>query len=198
LRTVAAVSRQHRLQAVEYPSMLAAWLIDRQWPAERHAAHKPTSDAMNRLHGAMKELVDMSADVVNRWRAALCLGNEHRDALKITLSLLPLALDWRALPVAQRKRLLARSQWPLVWAVVRGLCWWPGVKDFIAQMNIETCALFNEGVAPTPLITGDDLVAMGMKPGRELGKLLDSVYDAQLEKRITTAEEAMAMARLSM
>jgi poly(A) polymerase len=48
------------------------------------------------------------------------------------------------------------------------------------------------------LVTGDDLVAAGIAPGKGFGGWLDAVYDAQLEGRIATREEALAMAiRLS-
>ncbi len=47
---------------------------------------------------------------------------------------------------------------------------------------------------PKPLITGDDLIAQGMKPGPIFGKLLHEIEDAQLEGRITTREEALRMA----
>ena len=49
-------------------------------------------------------------------------------------------------------------------------------------------------VAPAPLITGDDLVAMGMKPGPLFRRILEAVYDAQLEGRVGTRAEAMEMA----
>jgi poly(A) polymerase len=51
-----------------------------------------------------------------------------------------------------------------------------------------------EELKPKPLITGDDLIAQGMKPGPIFGKLLHEIEDAQLEGRITTREEALRMA----
>jgi poly(A) polymerase len=50
-------------------------------------------------------------------------------------------------------------------------------------------------VAPTPLITGDDLVAAGFVPGPKFKKVLEGIYDAQLEGRVGTKEEALRMAR---
>jgi len=50
-----------------------------------------------------------------------------------------------------------------------------------------------EELKPKPLITGDDLIAQGMKPGPIFGKLLREIEDAQLEGRITTREEALAL-----
>src|SRR5215831_9474131 len=54
-------------------------------------------------------------------------------------------------------------------------------------------ALPAEQIRPTPLITGDDLIAAGYKPGPQFKELLTAVEDAQLEGSITTKEEAMGL-----
>jgi hypothetical protein len=50
-------------------------------------------------------------------------------------------------------------------------------------------------VAPVPLISGDDLEAAGLKPGPLFKKILDFVYDEQLEGRMKTKEEAMEVVK---
>jgi poly(A) polymerase len=50
-----------------------------------------------------------------------------------------------------------------------------------------------EQIRPTPLITGDDLIALGYRPGPDFRGLLNFVEDAQLEGTIHTREEALAM-----
>jgi poly(A) polymerase len=52
-----------------------------------------------------------------------------------------------------------------------------------------------EQIRPTPLITGDDLIAAGYKPGPQFKELLTAVEDAQLDGSITTREEAMELVR---
>ena len=49
-------------------------------------------------------------------------------------------------------------------------------------------------VAPLPLISGDDLEGAGMKPGPVFKKILDAVYDEQLEGRVKSQQEAMDFA----
>ena len=44
-------------------------------------------------------------------------------------------------------------------------------------------------------MTGADLIAAGYTPGPRFSRILTAVEDAQLEGRIRTAEEAMAMVR---
>ena len=48
---------------------------------------------------------------------------------------------------------------------------------------------------PPPLLTGEDLIAMGLKPGPEFKRILDAVREAQLEGKVKTKEEAIEMAR---
>ena len=50
-------------------------------------------------------------------------------------------------------------------------------------------------VSPPPYITGDDLTALGMQPGPGFKRILDSVYDAQLELRIGDKTAALALAQ---
>jgi poly(A) polymerase len=45
---------------------------------------------------------------------------------------------------------------------------------------------------PTPLLRGRDLIELGLQPGPEFRRILDEAYDAQLEGRITSTEEARA------
>ena len=56
-------------------------------------------------------------------------------------------------------------------------------------------AMSAEEVRPAPLVTGHDLIAMGLAPGPAFADILRQVYDAQLEGRAGTKEEALALAR---
>lgn len=47
----------------------------------------------------------------------------------------------------------------------------------------------------TRILSGDDLIAMGYRPGPQFKGILEAVEDAQLEGQITTREEAQAMVR---
>lgn len=44
---------------------------------------------------------------------------------------------------------------------------------------------------PSKLVTGEDLIAMGFKPGKEFAKILRAMEDGVLEGTITTREEAL-------
>jgi poly(A) polymerase len=49
-----------------------------------------------------------------------------------------------------------------------------------------------EEIRPAPLITGDDLIQHGWKPGPQFKTILQAVEDAQLEGSLHTREEAIS------
>jgi poly(A) polymerase len=48
---------------------------------------------------------------------------------------------------------------------------------------------------PPPLVTGNSLIALGLRPGKLFKQILETVRDAQLNEEITTEEEAMTLVR---
>lgn len=52
-----------------------------------------------------------------------------------------------------------------------------------------------EELRPKPLLTGDILIELGMKPGPEMKPILEEAFELQLENRLRTKEEAKAWAR---
>jgi poly(A) polymerase len=50
----------------------------------------------------------------------------------------------------------------------------------------------NEPIIPPPLVRGDDLIAMGMKPGPQFGEILEAVETRQLEGGLKDRDEALA------
>jgi len=49
----------------------------------------------------------------------------------------------------------------------------------------------NEPIIPPPLVRGDDLIAMGFRPGPKFGEILEAVETQQLEGTLRTTEEAL-------
>jgi tRNA nucleotidyltransferase (CCA-adding enzyme) len=50
--------------------------------------------------------------------------------------------------------------------------------------------------APACLLQGKDLIKLGVKPGKSLGKLLNNVYEKQLEGELKTKEDALKWVKL--
>jgi poly(A) polymerase len=64
--------------------------------------------------------------------------------------------------------------------------------DFVKRFISETPA---DEVRPPRLLTGEDLIEMGLRPGPEFGEILRSVEDGQLEGRIPDREAAVQFVR---
>ena len=56
-------------------------------------------------------------------------------------------------------------------------------------------ALTDGVLRPLRLFTGDDLIAMGYRPGARFKQMLECVEDAQLEGRVRTREEALTLVK---
>jgi len=64
--------------------------------------------------------------------------------------------------------------------------------EFLKRKLAETPA---EELRPTPLVTGDDLIAEGYQPGPAFKEMLGAAMDAQMEGEISSREEALAFIR---
>ena len=69
---------------------------------------------------------------------------------------------------------------------------WLDNYEYVRQRREE---FGQERIAPLKLLTGGDLIAAGYTPGPLFGVVLQAVEDAQLEGRVATKEEALALAR---
>lgn len=66
-------------------------------------------------------------------------------------------------------------------------------EDYFWQRAVS---LKLDGKQPDPpLLTGEELMNLGLEQGKELGRIKSMVYDAQLEGKVTTLEEARELAK---
>lgn len=64
--------------------------------------------------------------------------------------------------------------------------------EFLLQKREE---FSHEPIIPPPLVRGDDLLALGLKPGPKIGEILDAVQTRQLEGGFGARDEALAWVR---
>ncbi|MHC4991248.1 MAG: tRNA nucleotidyltransferase/poly(A) polymerase family protein, partial [Planctomycetota bacterium] len=151
-----------------YATALAAWLLD--------------------LHGEDAELEPIAL----RWATQLLLSNQERADLWTCLEVYRvLRTDWPRLGVARQKRLAASKAFDQALAVVQAT----DRQDFV-DIRRRVLELAESDLAPPPLIDGTDLIAIGFPPGPVFQRVLDAVYDAQLEGIISSHEQAIQLARL--
>jgi len=107
--------------------------------------------------------------------------------------------DWpeaENLSLANFKRLMGSRHFVemlAVWRVEEKLS--TGRSVHTARAMRRARGIAKDQVAPQPLITGDKLLAMGLREGPSLGRVLRTIYDAQLNEELTTRREALALAR---
>jgi poly(A) polymerase len=99
-------------------------------------------------------------------------------------------------PAYRLKRLLAR---PLIHELLALERSHAAAAD-ATTADVEFCENYlrtipAQEIDPPPLVTGDDLVAMGLAPGAQFKELLEKVRDAQLNGEIRTSDEALALVR---
>jgi poly(A) polymerase len=126
-------------------------------------------------------------------RQALKISNEESDELEGAMSFTHLLGDVPP-TVAAMKRFLARPTSGAAQAMMGaiGRC---GIMRERIQLQLDTLReIARTEVSPLPLLTGDDLVAVGWTPGPVFKRILDQVYDAQLEDRIRTKQQAIDLA----
>jgi poly(A) polymerase len=98
--------------------------------------------------------------------------------------------------ISKLKRLFAHEGYPELAELykVDSLASTGDLEDYNFCQNMFE-ELQEEEIKPEPLITGNDLIAMGLKPGPIFSKILDAIKDDQLEQKITTKEEALKRAK---
>jgi hypothetical protein len=131
---------------------------------------------------------------LNACRAALKISNEELDLMDGCMQVARV-LDPFPPTVARMKRFLAMpasdSARRLLFAIGRSD---PTLLERAEWLSGHLRQIGNQGdVAPPPLITGDDLTAAGLQPGPLFKRILDAVYNEQLEGRISSKDKALEM-----
>jgi poly(A) polymerase len=169
--------------STQFPCGLSAWALDRHLDLDR---------------GGFAAAIALlkPAQIARRWRIALVLSNDETASLREILQTLQECMSWCEMSVARKKRCLARSSRQGALAVLHAAhAVWGDVGLNLQELERDVTHLTCEGVAPAPLVTGDDLVKAGLRPGPAFKSLLNHIYDAQLEGRITSREQGIELAR---
>ncbi len=169
LPTLEALPRDAR-----FTESLTAWALDCLAPEKERVG--------------LEAIESRAARLISALRDALCLTNEERRLLADLLGgIATLERDWHGLTVARQKRLAGEAWFPPALRIVRARR--PGIADAIDRRLAELVSTIS-GLSPAPLLSGDDLLRLGVPPGPEIGRLLETLYDAQLEDQVRTREDA--------
>jgi tRNA nucleotidyltransferase/poly(A) polymerase len=136
---------------------------------------------------------DLPRTIFERWKLS---NDELEGALKL-LAEEPLIRQASHFPWPRVQRILTapRIEELLGYAAAVAV----GLGDAESREQVAFCraklALPPEELNPPPLITGADLKPLGIPPGPAYRELLEAARDAQLDRRLTTQAEALALVR---
>ncbi len=144
------------------------------------------------FYGHEKIGADMAAEILRRLRfprrqieeivKAVRCHMQFKDALQMRKSTL--------------RRMLMRPTFPLELELHRLDCLGShGRLDVYDFLVAQAQQLEQQPQIRPPLLTGDDLIALGMKPGPALGALLAEIREKQLQDELRTKAEAQNWAR---
>ncbi len=126
-------------------------------------------EILERLRFPRKQIEEIAAAVIHHM--------QFKDALKMRKSTL--------------RRMILRETFPLELQLHRLDCLGShGRMDAYDFLVAQSAELAGQPEIRPPLLTGSDLIALGLKPGKEMGALLNEIRDKQLQDELKTADEA--------
>ncbi|MGF1632867.1 MAG: CCA tRNA nucleotidyltransferase [Phycisphaerae bacterium] len=166
---------------VSFGAALATAILD-----FRNAAGTPTPALLS------EEAARLAAQAC---RQAMRTTNDEERVLRgVTQSAGELVLPGEPPREAKLKRFLAEPFAGEAWAFLRLLSDATPSMPRSAELEPVLAQLAQQEVAPVPFVTGDDLIARGHCPGPTFKYVLDTVYDEQLEHRLTDRQAALLRA----
>ena len=181
-----------RLMLEKLPRDAAAAL---PWAVLLHDIAKPVTAerdvATGRIHfyGHEKVGAEMAESILSRLR----FPNKPTEAIVACVRHHMQFKDVKQMRKATLRRLLLRETFPLELELHRLDCLGShgGLEyyDFLVQQAEE---LKHQPALRPPLLTGDDLMALGVQPGKALGVLLAEIRELQLSDELATPDQAQA------
>jgi tRNA nucleotidyltransferase/poly(A) polymerase len=186
---------QHtRLMLQLLPDEISVPLV---WSVILHDVAKPptaTVDDTGRIHFSGHDR--LGAEMTQRIMERLRFSRAEIDA---TVEMVRQHMVFKDVPnmrVAKLKRFMARPTFTEELELHRVDCASSHAMldnyEFLLRKREEFA---KEPIIPPPLVRGDDLIALGMKPGPEFKQVLDEVETRQLEGTLRTRDEALAWVR---
>ena len=176
------------LRMMAHPTPEAAWSI------LLHDVGKPKTfkvheDGKIHFYGHESVGTEMAEEIMQRLRSS----RELTDIVKAAVGnhmRFTFAKNFRRNTL---RRLVAEKSFPTTLEVIRTDCAsCHGIMDDYLFLLDFLHELGGEPVIPPPLLMGKDLIALGYKPGPEMGKILAEISDLQLEGTLTSKEDAIA------
>jgi putative nucleotidyltransferase with HDIG domain len=138
-------------------------------------------DQRIRFNGHDQVGAEMAVEIMTRFR----FSNEEIDTVVEAIRNHMVFKDTPNMRPAKLRRFMGRQNFPLELELHRVDCLGSHgdlqTYDLLVNKQKE---FENEPIIPPPLVTGRDLIALGLKPGPRFGEILEAVQTAQLDGEI--------------
>ncbi|MCF7729769.1 MAG: CCA tRNA nucleotidyltransferase [Chthoniobacterales bacterium] len=164
-----------------------------------HDIGKPSTRTVD-MHGTMRFYAhdQVGAKMTEKILQRLRFSNKIIDAVVPAVRLHMSFKDVPKMRLSTLRRMMARPTFKDELELHRVDCTSShGMLDNYELLLQKQSEFASIPLLPQPLVTGRDLMVLGLQPGPEFGKILQIVKEAQLENLIHTKEEAMALAKQS-
>lgn len=179
-----------RLMLTKLPPDAAASL---PWTVLMHDVAKPVTAARNpqtgsiNFYGHEKVGADMTEAILQRLKFP---RKQTEEIAAVVLHHMQFK-DVKGMRKSTLRRMLMRETFPLEMELHRLDCLGShGMLDHYEFMIEQARELEKQPEIRPPLLTGDDLKAMGVKPGPRMGELLAEIREKQLQDELKTGDEA--------
>ncbi|MDP6546778.1 MAG: CCA tRNA nucleotidyltransferase [Phycisphaerae bacterium] len=129
--------------------------------------------------------------IIRRWGAS----NELKNALRWLAENMGRWRDAPGMQLCSFKRLMASKHFDrllILWRFEERAA--GGHNKLCRRISARAKSIPPGQVAPKPMVTGGDLMAMGLSEGVRLGQIASELYDAQLNEEFTSRRQALAAA----
>jgi poly(A) polymerase len=168
---------------------LLSWTVLLHDIAKPVTAEKDLKTGAIHFYGHEKTGADMARAILNRLR----FPKKHIDEIVACVLHHMQFKDVKQMRKSTLRRLLLRETFSLELELHKLDCLGSHgdlkLYDFLIQQAEE---LKKKPAIRPPLLTGKDLIALGMKPGKELGALLHEIREKQLQDELKTPRQAKA------
>jgi tRNA nucleotidyltransferase/poly(A) polymerase len=179
-----------RLMLTQLPPDAAASL---PWTVLMHDVAKPVTAARNpetggiNFYGHEKIGAEMAEEILQRLKFP---RKQTEEIAEVVLHHMQFK-DVKAMRKSTLRRMLMRETFPLEMELHRLDCLGShGMLDHYEFMIEQARELEKQPEIRPPLLSGDDLMTLGVKPGPHMGELLAEIREKQLQDELKTGDEA--------
>lgn len=189
-------SRAPALRQIAELGLLPYLWTDARWSEDQLARAIRALDALPEqadfVLALAAMLLDLSPREARRVARDLRCSNEETSALAWLIEQVDALEHAEVLCLPEFKRLVASPRFDDLLALHAAVCDARGLaKDANLAARRRREAIPLDQITPPPFVTGDDLIATGLEPGPLFGNLLETLYDEQLDERLTSREQAL-------